>query len=249
MRTTTKRLTAIRTGLIGLIASAWIACGGGPDDGAGAADASATAGMAQDSADMAALLLSPTDPRWSEPAPEQYRARFETNRGPFVIEVHRDWAPIGADRFYNLVRYGFYDGDRFTRVLAGYIVQWGLNGDPRVNAAWKDFTMRDDPVVQGNSRGTIGFAMRRPDDRQTQVYINLGDNTRNDPQGFAAFGRVVEGMEVVDSLYSEYGEEAGGGMRAGKQGPVEEGGNPYLAEHYPLLDYIVRARIEREPGG
>jgi len=194
-----------------------------------------------------ALLLNPGDPRWSERAPDLFRARFETSKGTFVIEVHHDWAPHGADRFYNLVRHGFYDGQRFTRVLEGYIAQWGLHGDPRVTAAWKDVTFPDDPVVQGNVRGTIGFAMRGPDDRQTQVYINLADNSRNDAQGFAAFGRVVDGMEVVDSLYPGYGEEAGGGMRARRQGPVEQGGNEYLAEHFPRLDHILTARIEGDP--
>jgi cyclophilin family peptidyl-prolyl cis-trans isomerase len=113
-----------------------------------------------------------------------------------------------------------------------------------VTAAWKDVTIPDDPVVRGNTRGTLGFAMRGPDDRQTQVYINLADNSRNDAEGFATFGLVVEGMEVVDSLYAGYANDAGGGMRAGLQGPVEEGGNPYLLENYPLLDYIITARIE-----
>jgi cyclophilin family peptidyl-prolyl cis-trans isomerase len=113
-----------------------------------------------------------------------------------------------------------------------------------VTAAWKDVTIPDDPVVRGNTRGTLGFAMRQPDDRQTQVYINLADNSRNDAEGFATFGLVVEGMEVVDSLYAGYANEAGGGMRAGLQGPVEQGGNEYLAENYPLLDWIITARIE-----
>jgi homoserine O-acetyltransferase len=129
-------------------------------------------------------------------------------------------------------------------VLEGYIAQWGLHADPRVTAAWKDVTIPDDPVVRGNTRGTLGFAMRGPDDRQTQLYLNLADNTRNDAEGFATFGLVVEGMDVVDSLYAGYGSDAGGGMRAGLQGPVEEGGNEYLNEHFPLLDYIITARIE-----
>ena len=243
------RWPGVRAGVAYFVAAAFgAACAGCSvgDDG-GAAAARAPAVEESDSAAALALLLNPADPRWTERAPDLFRARFETSRGPFVIEVHRDWAPLGADRFHNLVRHGFYDGERFTRVLAGYIVQWGLHGDPRVSAAWKDVTISDDPVVQGNTRGTIGFAMRRPDDRSTQVYINLDDNSRNDAQGFATFGRVIEGMEVVDSLYSGYGEEAGGGMRAGRQGPVEEGGNAYLAERYPLLDYIISARIERVP--
>jgi homoserine O-acetyltransferase len=197
-----------------------------------------------DANDRLALLLDPTDPRWAVQAPDTYRARFETNEGVFIVEVERALAPYGADRFYNLVRHGYYDGARFTRVLEGYIAQWGLHADPRVTAAWKDVTIPDDPVVRGNTRGTLGFAMRGPDDRQTQLYINLADNSRNDAEGFATFGLVVEGMEVVDSLYAGYGSEAGGGMRAGLQGPVEQGGNEYLSENYPLLDYIVTARIE-----
>lgn len=215
--------------------------------GAAAADepvAAASADAPANAEERLALLLDPTDPRWSVQAPDKYRARFETNEGVFIVEVERALAPRGADRFYNLVRHGYYDDARFTRVLEGYIAQWGLHADPRVTAAWKDVTIPDDPVVRGNTRGTLGFAMRRPDDRQTQVYINLADNSRNDAEGFATFGLVVEGMETVDSLYAGYANDAGGGMRAGLQGPVEEGGNEYLAEHYPLLDYIITARIE-----
>jgi len=206
----------------------------------------AAAGDTLTAAERLALLLDPTDPRWAVQAPDTYRARFETSRGVFVIEVERALAPYGADRFYNLIRNGFYDDERFTRVLEGYIAQWGLHGDPRVTAAWKDVTIPDDPVIRGNTRGTLGFAMRGPDDRSTQVYINIGDNSRNDSEGFATFGLVVEGMEVVDSLYSGYGNDAGGGMRAGLQGPVEEGGNEFLNENFPLLDYIVTARIISE---
>ena len=218
------------------------------DAGSDAADATANTNATPSEEDRLALMLEPTNPVWTERAPDVYYALFETSRGDFLLEVERALAPIGADRFYNLVRLGFYDDQRFTRVLEGYIAQWGLHGDPRVTAAWKDFTMPDDPVVRGNTRGTLGFAMRGPDDRQTQVYINIGDNSRNDEQGFATFGLVIEGMaEVVDSLYSGYGNDAGGGMRAGLQGPVEQGGNQFLLANYPLLDYIVRARIVDGP--
>jgi len=237
----------LHAGAVGIVVVVLlVACERAPAPGDPEAAARDETGAVDADSARLTLLLNPQDPRWTERAPDLYRARLETSRGTFVIEVHRDWAPLGADRFYNLVRYGFYDDARFTRVLAGYIAQWGLHGDPRVIAAWKDVTIPDDPPTQSNTRGTIGFAMRRPNDRQTQVYINLGDNSRNDPEGFAVFGRVVEGMEVVDSLYSGYGEEAGGGMRAGRQGPVEQGGNAYIAENYPLLDYIIRARIEGE---
>jgi homoserine O-acetyltransferase len=189
------------------------------------------------------ILLSPQDARWNEPAPEAFRAAFETTRGRFVIDVQRAWSPHGADRFYNLVRHGFYDGIRFNRVIAGFIAQWGVSGYPEVTRTWKTRAIPDDPVRQSNVRGTIAFAMTGPDTRTTQVYISLADNSRLDAQGFSPFGRVVEGMDVVDQLYSGYGENAGGGVRAGNQGPIEEGGNAWLDREFPLLDHIIRARI------
>jgi homoserine O-acetyltransferase len=189
------------------------------------------------------ILLSPQDARWNEPAPEVFRAAFETTRGRFVIDVQRAWSPYGADRFYNLVRHGFYDGIRFNRVIAGFIAQWGVSGYPEVTRTWKTRAIPDDPVRQSNVRGTIAFAMTGPDTRTTQVYISLADNSRLDAQGFSPFGRVVEGMDVVDQLYSGYGENAGGGVRAGNQGPIEEGGNAWLDREFPLLDHIIRARI------
>jgi len=190
------------------------------------------------------ILLDPDHADWSEESPDSFRARFETNEGPFVIEVHRTWSPRGADHFYNLVRHGFYDDQRFSRVVEGFITQWGLSGDPEVTRAWKGRTIPDDPVVASNLRGYISYAMTGPDTRSTQVYISMVDNTRLDRQGFSPLGQVVEGMEVVDRLYSGYGEDAGGGMRAGNQGPVEEGGTAYLVEHYPELDFVIQARIE-----
>lgn len=189
------------------------------------------------------ILLSPQDARWNEPAPEVFRAAFETTRGTFSIDVHRAWSPHGADRFYNLVRHGFYDGIRFNRVIAGFIAQWGVSGYPEVTRIWKTRAIPDDPLRQSNVRGTIAFAMTGPDTRTTQVYISLADNSRLDAQGFSPFGRVVEGMDVVDQLYSGYGENAGGGVRAGNQGPIEEGGNAWLDREFPLLDHIIRARI------
>src|SRR5690606_27160403 len=143
-----------------------------------------------------------------------YVAEFETSRGRFAIEVPREWAPAGADRFYNLVRNGYYDDGRFHRVLPGYIVQWGVHGDPSIYRLWRERYIPADPLKRSNVRGTIGFAMTEPHLRTTQVYINLADNSRNDPEGLAPFGRVLEGMEVVDALYAEYGERAGGGLRA-----------------------------------
>ena len=193
------------------------------------------------------ILELPDHPAWREPAPESFVADFETSRGRFAIEVRRAWAPHGADRFYNLVRHGYYDGGRFHRVLPGYIVQWGLHGDPAINRIWRSRKIRDDSIPQANSntRGFIGFAMTGPNDRGTQVYINLSDNQRNDGQGLLPFGRVIQGMAVVDSLYNGYGPNSGDGVRQGKQGPIEEGGNAYLARAFPRLDYILRATVRR----
>ena len=192
-----------------------------------------------------AILLDPSDPEWARAAPPLWRARFETTRGEFVVEVERDAAPIGADRFYNLVRLGYYDDTRFHRVSAGYIAQFGIHGDPAVNAAWRDRPLADDPPHGSNLRGTLAFAAdARPDTRNTQVYINLGDNTRNDDEGFAIFGRVIEGMDVLDRLQSGYGEGSGSGIRHGRQGPLLEGGNAYMDREFPELDRILRARIE-----
>jgi len=190
------------------------------------------------------VLLDVDDSAWSVEAPAVFRARFATSKGDFVIEVHRDWAPVGADRFFNLVRFGYYDDTRVSRVRAGRFTQFGLSGDPAVNAVWYGRTMPDDPVVKSNLRGTVAYAMRGLDDRTTQVFVNMRDNPDYDAQGFAPIGRVIEGMDVVESFYSEYGEEAGGGVRAGNQGPVVRGGNAYLDAEFPLLDRIFTATIE-----
>lgn len=194
------------------------------------------------------LLLNPSDPEWTREAPSLWRARFETSKGDFVVEVERELAPIGVDRFYNLIRLGYYDDTRFHRVSPGYIVQFGIHGDPAVNAAWQDQQIPDDPGRGSNVRGTFGFAkIPEPNTRKTQIYINLGDNTRNDVEPFSLFGRVVEGMEFLDLIYSGYGEESGSGMRQGRQGPLLEGGNNYMDREFPLLDRLIRARIVEEP--
>jgi homoserine O-acetyltransferase len=159
------------------------------------------------------------------------------------MEVVREWAPLGADRFYNLVRLGFYDDARFHRVNAGYIAQFGLSGDPAVTAAWRGHELPDDPPRSRNQRGTFAFAMKGPNTRLTQIYINIGDNSRNDVEPFSVLGTVVEGMQVVDGLYSGYGENSGSGMRQGRQPPIEQGGNAYLDREYPLLDRILRACV------
>jgi homoserine O-acetyltransferase len=189
------------------------------------------------------LLLDPSSPEWTRPAPAVSRVRFETSKGAFVLELVRAGAPIGVDRFYNLVRLGFYDDARFHRVNQGYIAQFGLSGDPAVTAAWRGQEIPDDTPSSRNLRGTFAFAMKGPNTRLTQVYINLADNTRNDAEPFSMLGRVVDGMEVVDSLYSGYGENSGSGMRQGRQPPLEAGGNAYMDREYPLLDRIIRACV------
>ncbi len=170
------------------------------------------------------------------PAPESYRVRFETSAGVFVVAVTRAWAPAGADRLYRLVREGFYDGARFFRVVPGFVVQFGISGDPAVAARWRDATIPDDPVTQSNARGTLTFATAGPNTRTTQLFINYVDNRRLDGMGFAPVGVVVEGMEVVDRIYPGYGE-------APDQGLIESRGTAYLAAEFPQLDSIARATI------
>lgn len=190
-----------------------------------------------------AALMHPKGAWWDQPAPKIFRVRVETSKGRFIIECSRDWAPRGADRFYNLVRAGFFDDSRFFRVRAGFIAQFGIAGDPAIAAAWQDQTIADDPVRQSNRRGFVAYAMTGPDRRTTQLFINLADNSRLDGEGFAPFGRVVAGMNVVDRLYAGYGEAAGGGMRGGKQGELFKGGNAYLDREFPNLDKLLRAKV------
>jgi cyclophilin family peptidyl-prolyl cis-trans isomerase len=183
------------------------------------------------------------------PSPDRFQVRLETTKGDIVIDVHRDWAPRGTDRFYQLVRAGYYDDVAFSRVIAGQWAQFGINGDPRVSNEWRTRTIPDDPFKESNVRGTVAFAFAVPNGRTTQVFINLRDNrVTHDKEPFVPFGRVLEGgMEVADRLYSGYGESAGSGIRSGKQGPLFEGGNAYLRKMFPLLDYIRRARVEPSP--
>ncbi|MET0301074.1 MAG: peptidylprolyl isomerase [Methyloceanibacter sp.] len=175
-------------------------------------------------------------------APAVYQAKFDTSKGPFVIEVHRDWAPRGADRFYNLVKNGFFDNARFFRVIEGFMVQFGINGDPKIAGVWRDADIKDDPVKQSNERGTITFATAGPNTRTTQVFINFADNAPLDGQGFSPFGKVVSGMEVVDSLYGGYGEGAPNG-NGPDQGRIQSQGNAYLEQDFPKLDFIKTATI------
>ena len=200
---------------------------------------------------MLALVL--TGPAWSqglsnpaalnEPAPAVYKAKFDTSAGTFVVEVHRDWAPNGADRFYNLVKNGFFDNARFFRVISGFMVQFGINADPKISRVWREARIKDDPVRQSNKRGLITFATAGPDTRTTQVFINFADNNMLDRQGFAPFGQVVSGMNVVDALYSEYGEGAPRGQGP-DQGRTQQEGNTYLVREFGKLDYIKKATIE-----
>src|SRR6266851_7445829 len=161
--------------------------------------------------------------------------RLDTTKGAIVIAVHRDWAPNGADRFHELVTTGYFDDSRFFRVVKGQWAQFGINGDPSVAARWRERAIPDDPRQQSVTRGRVAFAFAVPNGRTSQVYISLRDNSYQDEQGFVPFGEVVEGMDVADSLNSEYGETSGGGIRAGKQQPVFDGGNAYLDRAYPRL--------------
>jgi peptidyl-prolyl cis-trans isomerase A (cyclophilin A) len=195
----------------------------------------APAGTNPKTADPAAL---------NETAPETYRARFATSKGDFVIEVTRAWAPHGADRFYNLVKNGFYDDCRFFRVVYGFMAQFGISGDPALNGVWREAKIPDDPVVESNKRGYVTFATGGPNTRSTQVFINFVDkNTILDGQGFAPFGKVVEGMEVVNKLFSGYGEAAPKG-HGPDQARIQKEGNAYLTKSFPKLDFIKKASIE-----
>jgi peptidyl-prolyl cis-trans isomerase A (cyclophilin A) len=169
-------------------------------------------------------------------APAVFKARFTTTAGIFVVEVHRDWAPLGADRFYNLVRRGYFTNASFFRVVPGFVVQFGLNADPAVNQVWKTANIQDDPVVQSNKRGYLVFATAGPNTRTTQLFINYADNARLDAMGFAPFGMVVEGMDVVDKIYPGYGESPG-------QDLITDQGDSYLKANFPKIDKIKLAQI------
>jgi peptidyl-prolyl cis-trans isomerase A (cyclophilin A) len=171
-------------------------------------------------------------------APATFTVNFDTTKGPVVVQVHRDWAPIGADHFYQLVKTGYFDGCRFFRVVPGFIVQFGLAADPAVTRRWKQPPLADDPVKQHNVRGTLVYATAGPNTRTTQLFINLGDNTRSlDGQGFAPFGQVTSGMSAVDSIFSGYGELP-------QQPSIESQGNGYLEPKFPKLDYVRKATIQ-----
>ncbi len=183
-------------------------------------------------------LMEPTSDEMKTEGPEEYAVTFETTAGNFVVTVHRDWAPRGADRFYNLVTNGFYNEQRFFRVVPGFVVQWGMSGDPELTKKWANAQFLDDQVKESNTRGRITFAATsRPNSRTTQVFINLGNNVNLDGMRFAPFGEVTEGMDVVDKINAEYGEQA-------SQGYIAEQGNAYLQEAFPNMDYIKSVRID-----
>jgi peptidyl-prolyl cis-trans isomerase A (cyclophilin A) len=197
---------------------------------------------------IALLLLAQacsSQPGGTSTGPEKYRVLFSTSKGDFTVEVTRDWAPRGADRFLELVKSGFYNDARFFRVIRSprpFMAQFGIAGDPALTAKWTDANLQDDPVKQQNTRGRITFATAGPNTRTTQLFINYADNSRLDSQGFSPFGEVISGMEVVDQLYADYGEGAPGG-NGPDQGRIEKEGNAYLTKDFPNLDYIKTATI------
>ncbi len=180
----------------------------------------------------------------TEKAPATFRANFDTTAGPFVVEVHRDWAPNGADRFYNLVKSGFFTNVRFFRVINGFMAQFGIHGDPSVARQWMGARIPDDPVKQSNLEGYVSFATAGPNTRTTQLFINLADNANLDKSGFAPIGRVVSGMNNVHKIYDGYGEGAPRG-RGPDQGQIQAEGNTYLSKDFPKLSYIKSATIAK----
>lgn len=204
------------------------------------ADGGGTEAKAKAEPDAPAALLDP-DAANAE-APKEYKVEVTTTEGRFVLAIHRDWAPLGADRFYNLVKIGFYDDLAFFRVVDGFMVQFGMHANPKVSKAWKPARISDDPRTQSNKKGTISFANSGKNTRTTQVFINFNDNTPLDSMGFAPFGEVVEGMDVVEKLHKGYGDGPPGGSGP-DQREIERNGNDYLKRRYPELDYIQTARV------
>ena len=189
------------------------------------------------------LLLNPTHEEWSKPAPSQFEAKFSTSKGEFVILVERDLAPNGVDRFYNLIRHGYYNNARFHRVVPDFIVQFGLAGDPDVSQTWYTQYIPDDPVRASNKLGTVAYAFKDPNTRSTQIYINMSDNSQLDSAGFSPFGKIITGMDIVKQLYSGYGETSGGGLRRGDQSAILMEGNAYLDSNFPQLDRSFKVEI------
>jgi len=182
-------------------------------------------------------LLNPA--QLTETAPDKFQVKFETSKGDFIVDITRAWSPNGADRFYNLVKNGYYDNCKFFRDIEGFMVQFGINGNPKLNAVWNRAQIKDDPVKQSNTKGYITFAKSSmPNSRTTQVFINFGDNSRLDTDGFAPFGKVTKGMNIVESLYNKYGDKP-----SAAQGQIQTEGNAFLEKNFPNLDYIKTATI------
>lgn len=227
-----------------LVLSLLLACDNSRGPGAAAAAAGEpeppTGASAPKRADAKPELLDPY--AHEEQAPDLYRVKLDTTKGDIVLEIHRDWAPRGADRFYNLVKIGFFDDVAFFRAIAGFMVQFGLHGHPDVAKAWKNAQIKDDPRKRPNKKGTISFANSGPNTRSTQVFINYNDNTPLDSMDFAPFGEIVEGLDVLGQLETSYGE----GEPKGKgpdQRKLEREGNEWLRKNFPKLDFIEHATI------
>ncbi len=180
-------------------------------------------------------------------APETYQVKFETSKGDFTVSVTRAWAPLGADRFYNLAKHHFFDNESFFRVLKGFVAQFGISAYPPLNAVWQKATIKDDPVTQSNKKYFLTFATAGPNTRTTQLFINLADNPRLDGMGFAPFGQVADGMNVVDTLYADYGEGAPSGSGP-DQDEIQKQGKPYLDKNFPKLDFIKTTTLTPAPG-
>jgi peptidyl-prolyl cis-trans isomerase A (cyclophilin A) len=246
----------LRARFLGFLSPIFVACGAGPS-APPVAPAASTASVTSDAPAAPASSAAPAPPPPAvhhaaselDPAlatahsPELFLAEFTTTKGAFVMEVHRAWAPNGADRFYNLVKLGFYDDTRFFRAIPDFMVQFGIPGDPQVAAKWKDASIADDPVVQSNLRGFVSFAQTgRPNSRTTQIFICFENHPRLDATGFAPFAKVVRGMDVVDTLYKGYGEGAPNGDGPSQE-RIQSDGNAYLDHEFPKLDRILSTRI------
>jgi len=208
--------------------------------GAPAAKAAAAPAKTKEKKPDMDILTNPA--KATEKAPATFKVKFATTKGDFTIEVTRAWAPLGADRFYNLVKAGFFTDVTFFRVIEGFMVQFGIHGDPAVATAWRGARIKDDPVVESNKKGYLSYAMAGPDTRTTQLFINFGNNARLDDSGFSPFGKVTEGMSVVESIYSGYGEGAPSGAGP-DQGRLQMQGNKYLRADFPKMDYIKSAEL------
>jgi peptidyl-prolyl cis-trans isomerase A (cyclophilin A) len=218
------------------VVSALAGCGGGGGETSSSNGPTSSAASTGASTSSAGSLLHPSSV--SGKAPASYSVDFKTTKGPFSVEVTRAWAPLGADRFYDLVRAGYYDGVRFFRVVPGFVVQFGIHPKPAVARAWQNANIQDDPVKNPNAQWTVTFATAGPNTRTTQVFINLADNSALDAQGFAPFGRVTSGMKTIAKLYAGYGEQP-----TSAQGELTAEGDAFVKRSFPKLDRILTARV------